>query len=105
VNNKTNDDRMIELLEKINANIDILSKITVLTLRKEALFKGKDTKQEQIEVLEDLKLPDNVIALVIGSTVDSIQVLRSQRKAKVKNTQKIEPAKKEEEKKDVKVKQ
>jgi hypothetical protein len=96
VNNKTNDDRIIELLEKLNDKVDILSKVTVLTLRKDALFKGKDTKQEQIEVLEDLKLPDDVIALVIGSTVESIRALRSQRKAKVKNTKKIEQEKNEE---------
>lgn len=91
MNNKTNEDRIIELLEKLNTNVEVLSKITVLTLRKDALFKGKDTKQEQIEVLEDLKLPDDVIALVIGSTVESIRALRSQRKAKVKINQKIVP--------------
>jgi hypothetical protein len=89
------DNKKIEkLLEELNANVEVLSKVTALTLRKDSLFKGKDTKQEQIEVLEALKLPDNVIALVIGSTVESIQASRSQRKAKVKNTQKIEPEKK-----------
>ena len=95
MNNKTNDDKIIELLEELNANIEVLSKITALTLRKDTLFKDKDTKQGQIEVLEALKLPDNVIALVIGSTVDSIQSSRSQKKAKVKNNQKNETDKKE----------
>lgn len=58
--------------------------MTALTFRKDAIFKGKETKQEQIEMLEDLQLPDNVIAIIIGSTIDSVQASRSQRKAKAK---------------------
>jgi len=80
------DKKLIKLLEDLNTNIEILSKITALTFRKDSLFQGKNTKQEQIEVLEDLKLPDNVIALVIGSTPESVKSLRSQRKAKTRKT-------------------
>ena len=76
--------KLAKLLENLNANIEILSKVTALTFRKDSLFKGKETKQEQIEVLEEMKLPDDVIALIIGSTTDSVQAQRSQRKAKVK---------------------
>ena len=80
--------KLLELLEDLNTNIETLSKVTALTFRKDSLFKGKETKQEQIEVLENLKLPDNVIALIIGSTVDSIQASRSQRKAKAQEVPK-----------------
>ncbi len=85
--------KLEKLLENLNSNIEILSKVTALTFRKDTLFEGKETKQEQLEVLEDLKLPDNVIALIIGSTPESIQALRSQRKAKAKKAQKTEPEK------------
>ena len=85
--------RLQRLLEDLNANIEILSKVVALTFRKDTLFKGKETKQEQIEVLEDLKLPDNVIALIIGSTTESVQTSRSMRKAKMKQVSKVEPEK------------
>lgn len=84
--------KLEKLLEDLNTNIEILSKVTALTFRKDPIFQGKETKQEQIEVLEDLKLPDNVIALIIGSTIDSVQASRSQRKAKAKKVPKTEPA-------------
>lgn len=87
--------KLTKLLEDLNANIEILSKVTALTFRKDSIFKDKETKQEQVEALEDLKLPDNVIALIIGSTVDSVQALRSQRKAKAKQAQKTEPKQEE----------
>ena len=88
--------KLEKLLEDLNTNIEILSKVTALTFRKDSIFKGKETKQEQIEVLEDLKLPDNVIALIIGSTTESVQASRSQRKAKTKKepqTKPVEPTK------------
>jgi CRISPR/Cas system CMR subunit Cmr4 (Cas7 group RAMP superfamily) len=87
--------KLEKLLKDLNTNIEILSKVTALTFRKDSIFKGKETKQEQIEALEDLKLPDDVIALVVGSTTESVQALRSQRKAKVKKAQKTEPEKEE----------
>lgn len=88
-----NNKKLEKLLEDLNTNIEILSKVTALTFRKDSIFKGKETKEEQIEVLEEMNLPDNVIALIIGSTIGSVQVSRSQRKAKAKKVQQIEPAK------------
>lgn len=85
--------RLEKLLEDLNANIKILSKVTALTFRKDSIFKGKETKQEQIEALEDLKLPDDVIALIVGSTTESVQALRSMRKAKAKRDTKKESEK------------
>jgi hypothetical protein len=84
-----------KLLSDLNTNIITLSKITALTFRKDSLFKGKETKNEQIEALEELKLPDDIIALIIDSTVESVRALRSIRKAKAKKTQTAEPEKTE----------
>jgi len=84
--------KLENLLKDLNTNIEILSKVTALAFRKNSIFQGKETKLEQIEVLEDLKLPDNVIALIIGSTIESVQASRSQRKAKAKKVPKTEPA-------------
>ena len=56
-------------------------------------MQSKETKPEQIEVLEQMKLPDYIIALIIGSTADSVKTQRSQRKAKVKKAQESETAK------------
>lgn len=85
--------KLTKLLEDLNENIEVLSKITALTFRKDSLFKGKDTKPEQIEVLEELKLPDELIALIIGSTAASVKAQRSQRKAKAKKPKETEPEK------------
>ncbi len=43
-------------------------------------------------MLEKIQLPDEIIALIIGSTVNSVQAQRSQRKAKEKKSVKAEPA-------------
>lgn len=88
----TDSKKLEKLLEDLNTNIKILSKVTALTFRKDSIFQGKETKREQIEVLEDLKLPDNVIALIVGSTIDSVQASRSQRKTEAKKVPKTEPA-------------
>jgi hypothetical protein len=86
------------ILEKLNTNIEILTKVTALTFRKDSLFKGKDTKPEQIEVLDEMNLPDDVIALIIGSTVNSVQTQRRQARAKARKAQAetTKPEKKEE---------
>ena len=84
--------KLAKLLENLNCNIEILSKVTALTFRKDSLFKDTETTQEQIEILEKMKLPDEIIALIIGSTVNSVQAQRSQRKAKEKKSMKAEPA-------------
>ena len=87
------DKKLVRLLEDLNNNIQILSKVTALSFRKDSLFKGKETMPEQIEVLDQMKLPDEVIALIVGSTPNSVQSQRSQRKAKAKKAQAQEPEK------------
>lgn len=81
---------LTKLLKDLNANIQILTKITALTLGKESLFKGAETTGEQMEILEKMKLPDEIIALATGSTVNAVQIQRSRRKAKEKKTSEAE---------------
>jgi hypothetical protein len=85
---------LAELIKKLNSNIEILSKVTSLTFRKESLFKFTETTPEKIQILDDLRLPDEIIAIIIGSTVGSVRAQRSQAKSKTKKTQQAEPEKK-----------
>lgn len=71
-------------LKALNENIDLLTKVTAISVGKETIFKGKERKEEKLEVLDDLKLPDEIIALLIGSTPESVRTLRSQQKKKIK---------------------
>ncbi len=80
------ENKLSKLLEELNTNIQVLSRLTALTFRKDSIFTGKETKPEQIQMLEEMKLPDYIIALIIGSTTDSVQSQRSQRKAKERKT-------------------
>ena len=91
----TQDNReLIKTLNKLNENIDLLTKVTVLSLRKDSIFSSADSKQQQIEVLKPLDLPDRIIALVIGSTADSVKNLRSQAKRSTEEKATQEGAKK-----------
>ncbi len=87
-------------LKALNESIDLLTKVTAISVGRETIFKGKERKEEKLEVLDDLKLPDEIIALLIGSTPESVRTLRSQqkRKAKTKPVQ-TEPQPQEAEKK------
>jgi FixJ family two-component response regulator len=88
---------LAKALKDLNSNIEILTKVVALTMRKESLFKGKETKEEQVEALEDLGLSNKIIALIIGSTSDSVKSLRSKHKAKLEKTSQPELGKKENE--------
>ena len=83
--------KLEKLLTELNKNIETLTKVTALSFRKDTLFREKATKQEQLQALEELSIPDHIIALIIGSTVESIRALRSQRKSKTKKNEKSEP--------------
>jgi len=76
---------LIKQLKVLNENIDPLTKVTAISVGKETIFKGKERKEERLEVLDDLKLPDEITALLIGSTPESVRTLRSQQKKKAKS--------------------
>jgi len=67
-------------LKALNANIDVLSKITAVNIGKEEIFKGKETKEEKIEILDKIGLPRTLIAIIIGSTPESVSVIKSMKK-------------------------
>lgn len=69
-------------LKALNANIDILNKVTAVNIGKDEIFKGKETKEEKIEALDKIGLPRTLIAIMIGSTPESVSTLKSMKKPK-----------------------
>lgn len=82
---------LIKQLKVLNENIDLLTKVTAINVGKETIFEGKEEKEDKIEALGRLGLPDKIIALLIGSTPDSVKSLRSKKKAKLKKAVQIKP--------------
>jgi hypothetical protein len=79
---------LINQLKTLNENISLLTKVTAISVGRETIFKGKERKEEKLEALDDLKIPDEITALLIGSTPESIRAIRSQqKKAKAKVVQ------------------
>jgi len=73
----------------LNENLSHLIKVTAINIGKNTIFKDALEKEDKVRVLDDLKLPDRIIALIIGSTQDSVRSLRlrSKKKARLKNVQ------------------
>ena len=88
---------LIRVLKDLNENMDFLTKVVALSIRKESLFSGEETKQQQIEALEPLNLPDRIVAIITGSTPDSVKSLRSQMKKKLKKAEQSPPKETEKE--------
>jgi hypothetical protein len=79
-------------LNSINSSIDLLTKLIALDIAKDVFFKNKERKDEKIEALSELDIPDKIIAVIIDSSVESVQTLRSKMKQKrnLKSNQEIE---------------
>ncbi len=71
-------------LKALNENIDLLTKVTAISIGKEAIFKSKKETGDRIDALDEYDLPDSIIAMLIGSTEGSVSSTRSQKKAKAK---------------------
>lgn len=69
-------------LKALNRNIDVLNKVTAVSIGREEIFKGKETKEEKIEALDKIGLPRTLIAIMIGSTPESVSALKSMKKPK-----------------------
>jgi PDZ domain-containing secreted protein len=91
---------LINKLRTLNESIDLLIKVTAVSVGKETIFKDKKELGDKIEALDGLNLPDKIIALLVGSTPDSVKSLRSKKKAKLKKTVQIKPKEEEVEKND-----
>jgi hypothetical protein len=83
VNEETKE--LTKQLNALNLNIDILNKVTAINIGKEEIFKGKETKEEKIEVLDKIGLPRNLIAIIVGSTPESVSAFKSMKKPKSQN--------------------
>jgi hypothetical protein len=81
--NKENRD-LIDQLKTLNESINLLTKVTAISVGKEAIFKSKKEAGDKIDALDEYDLPDKIIAMFIGSTEGSVSSTRSQKKAKAK---------------------
>jgi hypothetical protein len=79
-------------LKTLNENIDLLIKVTAISVGKETIFKGMKDLGDKILSLDEFDLPDKIIAMLVGSTPESVRSLRSKMKrAKTgKSTKEIE---------------
>jgi PDZ domain-containing secreted protein len=75
---------LINQLKALNENIDLLTRVTAISVGKETIFKGKKEMGDKVDALDGFDLPDRIIAMLVGSTEGSVASLRSQKKAKEK---------------------
>ena len=75
---------MTDQLKALNENVDLLTKVTAISVGKETLFKGMKELGDKVHALDVYDLPDKIIAMLVGSTPDSVKTARSQKK-KAKN--------------------
>lgn len=85
-------------LEVLTDRLENLTKIVAISSRFETFFKGK-TKGEQIKILSDLGLSRELVALMVGTTTDSVYSTLSHIKSK-KKRKSMSSQKQEEESKD-----
>jgi len=78
---------IIEQLDELSAKIDTLVQIIAISPKIETVLKGK-TKTQQIEILSDLEFPKNAIALIVGTTPETVGVRISEIKKKRKKGKK-----------------
>jgi hypothetical protein len=81
---------LIAQIKNLNENIEILTKVSAIGLAKDELFKGKNDNLEKIKALEIYNLPDKIVALIIGSTPNSVRSMRSQAKSSKGNKKKTQ---------------
>ena len=75
---------LINQLKALNENIDLLTKVTAISVGKEAIFKNKSEVSDKIDALDEYGLPDKITAMLIGSTEGSVRSTRSFKKSKSK---------------------
>jgi len=83
-----NTKNLVAQIKNLNENIEVLTKVTAIGLAKDELFKGKKENSEKIKALEIYNLPDKIIALIIGSTPNSVKSIRYKAKSSSKDDKK-----------------
>ena len=76
-------DKFLKKLEILAEKLDILTRVTAISIQKEKFFKDK-TQKEQIEFLANIGLDRNLIALIVGTTPLTVSVTLSKMKKKQK---------------------
>jgi hypothetical protein len=82
---------LINQLKTLNENIDLLTKVTAISVGIETIFKGKKETGDKIDALDEYDLPDRIIAMLIGSTEGSVASTRSQKKTKARKVVQTAP--------------
>ena len=80
-------DKFLKKLEILAEKLDILTRVTAISIQKEKFFKDK-TQKEQIEFLANIGLDRNLIALIVGTTPLTVSVTLSKMKKKQKRREK-----------------
>lgn len=86
--------KLLKKLNKLVNEIEILTKVTALSVPKDKLLEGKSQK-EQIGLLDKLGFSPSLIALILGTTSNTVRVALSNLRIKKKRM-------KQEKKKEVK---
>ena len=71
--------KLIERLDELNAKIDTLIQVVAVSAKMEIILKEK-TKTQQIEILSDLGLSKDAIALIVDTTPETVSVRISEMK-------------------------
>jgi hypothetical protein len=77
-------------IKALNKNVDLLMKVTAISVGKETIFKGMEELGDKVHALDVYGLPDKIIAMLVGSTPDSVKTARSQKKKGKKKPVKTE---------------
>ena len=75
--------KLLKKLDILAEKVDVLTKVAAISIQGEKLFEGKMQK-ERIEILAKRKLPRDIIALIVGTTPESVSVTLSQMKPQKK---------------------
>ena len=90
---------LINQLKTLNENIELLTKVTAISVGRETIFKGMKELGDKVDALDVFDLPDKIIAMLVGSTPDSVKTSRSKMKKAQTKPVKAEPQPQEAEKK------
>jgi 3-polyprenyl-4-hydroxybenzoate decarboxylase len=75
--------KIIERLDELSAKMDILVQVVAISPKIETILKDK-TKTQQIEILSNLRLSNDAIALIVGTNPETVGVRISEMKKKKK---------------------
>lgn len=85
---------LIKQLKALNENIDTLIKVTAIEIGKETIFKGKDTIEEKVDILDKMGLSNELIAIITGSkSAHSVSQIKSTKSPRKKKSEQPSPEK------------